>query len=468
MLGKGLSKEEIEKRLIRLRNLEPLHLEQKQRNERLIIENRSLKERVFHLESIVTKLEKTTEDFKLQIEELRTMVFGKKKKIEDIDDEDLIPPKKKIPRTNESYQRSIPSDDQITETKYHQFNRCACGELITKKKNVIFYEEDIPIPAKKIVRKHIVEKGYCQSCKQWSSAIKLPSSKVIFGLNIQKYICYLNVTSRLSFTQIAELLKDSYQIKISQGEIVKILRREAIHLRPVYEQLKAKIRAGPIIHLDETGGKLLKSNQKTFTWVMSDSESKESVFLMGETRGGGNVEKLTGKNYNGVVVTDDYRVYKKIKYQQLCWAHVIRKFRDLAKSGELEEKIRQHCKQEYQKLCLIFNNLDQNRKIELYDDFVIKMKEVSIIKDLDPAKLIRYKTTLRKNIPKYLTCLSDSRIPLTNNQAEQSLRHVVLKRRISFGSFNKNNADNLAVLLSVLMSMKKRFQENFFGEYLRV
>ncbi|MBI5401108.1 MAG: transposase [Candidatus Yonathbacteria bacterium] len=30
---------------------------------------------------------------------------------------------------------------------------------------------------------------------------------------------------------------------------------------------------------------------------------------------------------------------------------------------------------------------------------------------------------------KYLTCLSDSRIPLTNNQAERSLRHLVLKRK---------------------------------------
>ncbi|MBI5401059.1 MAG: transposase, partial [Candidatus Yonathbacteria bacterium] len=62
----------------------------------------------------------------------------------------------------------------------------------------------------------------------------------------------------------------------------------------------------------------------------------------------------------------------------------------------------------------------------------------------------------------------DSRIPLTNNQAERTLRHLVLKRKISFGSLTKRKADNLSVLLSVLMSLKQRHQAGFFGEYLRV
>ena len=140
----------------------------------------------------------------------------------------------------------------------------------------------------------------------------------------------------------------------------------------------------------------------------------------------------------------------------------------MAKSGELDEKTRLHCKAEYQKLCLIYDDLKNDRRIKRYDDFSLRLKELSKIKQLDPKKLIRMKTTLAKNIPKYLTCLSDSRIPLTNNQAERSLRHLVLKRRISFGSLTKRTADNLAILLSILMSLKQRFQSNFFLEYLKV
>ncbi len=396
------------------------------------------------------------------------MVFGKKKK-KDVDDDDLIPPKEKIPRSNDSYKRPIPKESEVTETKHHPLNQCSCGEKATKKKTVIFYEEDIPIPAKKIVRKHIVEKIYCPNCKKWNTNIPLPSSKVILGPNVQKYTCYLSIMCRLSFSQILEILKDTCQIDISQGEIAKILNREAVKLRPFYERLKVKIRGEPVIHLDETGWKLfIGDGYAPYSWVMSGGESKENVFLVGESRGKGNMERLLGENFNGFTVSDDYGAYRKLNKHQLCWAHLIRKFRDLTKSGELDEKIRLYCKTEYQKLCLIYHDLKNDRRMERYDDFSFKLKELSRIKNLDPKKLIRMKTTLAKNIPKYLTCLSDPRIPLTNNQAERSLRHLVLKRKISFGSLTKRTADNLAVLLSVLMSMKQRFQANFFSEYLGV
>lgn len=465
----GLSKEEIKKRLIRLRNIEYLHLQQRFKIWHLRDENRELKKEIKRLNTVVTLQQKTIDDMKLQIEELRVMVFGKKKKPKEIDDDDLAPPKEKISRTSDSYQRPIPTESEVTEIKRHPIDLCSCGEKMTKKKTVVFYEEDIPIPAKKIVKKHVVEKSYCPTCKKWSTLVPLPPSKVILGANVCKYTCYLSIICRLSFSQIQEILKDTYQIRISQGEIANILNREATRLRPFYEQLKVKIRGEPVIHLDETSWKIFIGDGYTpYSWVMSGGESKENVFLVGESRGRENISNLVGENFNGFAVSDDYGAYRKLDKHQLCWAHLIRKFRDLAKSGELDEKIRLHCKAEYQKLCLIYDELKNNRGIERYDDLFLKLNEISKIEKVDPKKLIRIKTTLAKNIPKYLTCLSDSRIPLTNNQAERSLRHLVLKRKISFGSLTKRTADNLAVLLSVLMSLKQRFQSNFFSEYLGV
>ena len=339
---------------------------------------------------------------------------------------------------------------------------------MSEKKTAIFYEEDIQIPVKKTVRKHIVEKAYCSDCKRWQTAIPLPTAPVVFGSSIQKYIFYLNTLCRLSFSQIQELLKDVYQMHISQGEIVKILERESINLRPFYEQLKVKIRGEPGVCLDETGWKLLIDGSKSYSWVMSGIESQENVLLIGESRGGGNVEKLIGTDYDGFVVSDDFGAYRKLDKHQLCFAHPIRKWRDLANSSELKEKQRLHCKEEYAKLCLLYDDLKNNRDINKYDEFAERLNELSIINPLDPQKLIRYKTTLKKNISKYLTCLSDSRIPLTNNQAERSLRHLVLKRKISFGSLTKRTAENLAVLMSSLMSLKQRYGGNFFEGYLRV
>lgn len=467
MAKRGLPQEEVKRRLIRLRNLEYLHEQQRFKIWHLRDENRGLKKEIATLKLVASEQQKTINDLKLQVEELRIMVFGRKKK-KDIDDDDIVPPKEKTPRTSDSYKRPIPKDEEVTEIKRHPLNQCRCGTALTKKQTVVFYEEDIPIPATKVVRKHVVEKGYCPTCKKSFTAIPLPNHKVVLGSNVQKYICYLNVMCRLSFSQTQNVLKDTYHLNVSEGEIAKILEREAVRLRPFFEQLKAKIRDEPGVHLDETGWKLFIGGDTSYSWVMSGTESKESVFLVGESRGKGNAETLLGENFDGFVVSDDYGAYRKLPKHQLCWAHLVRKFRDLATSGELSDSQRKQCKEEYETLSLIYDDLKQHRVIERSDEFTERLMLLSTIKQNDPKKVIRIKTTLQRNIPNYLTCLSDPHIPLTNNQAERSLRHLVLKRKISFGSLNKRTAENLAVLVSVLLSLKQRYQSKFFVEYLRV
>lgn len=468
MSRKELPPKEVKKRLIRLRNLEYLHEVQRFKIWHLRDENRGLKKDIKTLKLVAAEQQKTINDLKLQIEELRMIVFGKKRKKERADDDDASPPKEPLTRTANSYQRPEPRDEEITEVVAHPLATCRCGAEMAEKQTTVFYEEDIPIPAKKIVRKHIVERAYCPKCKKWRAAIPLPNHTVTLGRNAQKYICYLSVMCRLSFTQIQNVLSDTYALKISQGEIAKLLERESLHLRPLFEQLKAKIRGEPGVHLDETGWKLLQEGTSSYAWVMSGTESQESVFLVGASRGKGNADTLLGKHFGGFVVSDDYGAYRTMPRHQLCWAHLLRKFRDIARSGEIADTQRKQCTAAYVRLCILYDDLKQNRIMERHDEFAKRLADLSTMEPDDPTKLIRIKTTMRKNIPSYLTCLSDSRIPLTNNQAERSLRHLVLKRKISFGSLTERTAENFAVLVSVLLSLKQRYQTSFFGEYLRV
>jgi hypothetical protein len=273
---------------------------------------------------------------------------------------------------------------------------------------------------------------------------------------------------RLSYTQIQNVLQDSYALNISQGEIAKILTREATRHRPEYEQLKEKIRGEAGTGLDETGYPLLSERAHTYAWVMTGIQSKESVYLLGESRGGGNVVALHGENYGGFTVTDDFCGYKKLPRHQLCWAHLIRKFRDLAASKELSPEHHAYCVQQYTIVTKIFSDVEQYRDESHRDSYTQRLSELAVITPQDCVKLIRIKTTLSRNIEKYLTCLGNPLIPLTNNQSERSLRHLVLKRKISFGSFCKRTAENLAILLSVLMSRKQRNPQGYFGEWIRV
>lgn len=447
--------------MIELRNLRKLHAGAIKRVSILKEENKRLKERMAVLELAFDNHEKIIADLRLQLEELRTIVFGKKRqKDEHTDIDDDSPQNQAVNyRTPDSYKREIPKE--VTDIKDHPIDSCThCGGQVSEKEVVTYFVEDIPLPQKKIVIKHIVEKGYCQSCKCWSTKEPLPSSKVTLGPNVKRYVTYLSVICRQSYGQIQQLLDHTYNFEISQGEIAKILERQGENMRPEYERLKVKIRGEPSIHLDETGWNLVMGDGfKRYAWTMTGGESKESVFVLGKTRGKGNAMDLVGDS-KAVVVSDDYGAYRNIENDhQLCCAHILRKLRDLAISSEIKGKVHDHCVLTYKVFKKIYADIEDTRLSpdpqSSHKSLFRRLKSFSIPQDIDPAKLVRVKEQVSARTENYLTCLLRPNVTSNNNAAERSLRHLVLKRKISFGSFKEKTAETLAILASVLLSRKQ-------------
>ncbi len=454
-----LSESEIEARMIELRNLRKLHAGARARVVILEKENKLLKERVAVLEATVQSQTDIINDLRLQLEELRTIVFGKRRGKEekhDIDDDTSEPIVNC--RTAESYKREIPKE--VTETKDHPIDACTrCGGAISEKETVTYFVEDIPLPQKKIVTKHIVEKGYCETCDRWMTAEPLPPATVTFGPNIKRYVTYLSVICRQSYGQIQGIMDCTYDFEISQGEIAKILGKEGENMRPEYERLKARIRGEPSIHLDETGWNLfIGDGYKRYAWTMT-GKSGNSVFVLGKTRGKGNATDLIG-NSKAVVVSDDYAAYRNLdNAHQLCCAHILRKLRDLATSSEVSGSIHDHCVSMYKTFKKTYADIEDARisadPKSAYDPLYVRLKSFATPDSNDPAKLTRIKEQVSARTANYLTCLLHENVASDNNAAERSLRHLVLKRKISFGSFKEKTAETLAILASVLLSKKQ-------------
>lgn len=465
MAGNVLSKIEVSKRLVRLRNLERLHEAQRITLLSLRAENKELKARIFLLEARDRAKDKVIEDLKLQIAELRTIVFGKKRKQNDNDRESNLPPPRSgtsILRTVASYKRRLPLQGDVTETREYPVGECAdCGRAFSERDHVTVFEEDIPLPQTKVVIKHIIAKGYCNSCKKWSAGAPLPVADVVLGMNIKRYVVYLSVVARQSYTQIQDVLRQTYDFPLSQGEIAKILEKEGIRLRPEYERLKARIRGEPSLHLDETGWNLyISDGYRRYAWAMVGGESTDAVFMLGKTRGKGNADDLLGDS-KAVVVSDDYGAYRKMEQpHQLCCAHILRKLRDLSQSGELGDGLHKHCVVAYHTFAAIYADIEtalaSEKPERSYNALYERLKTFALPHASDPSKLSRVKAQVRERSLNYLTCLLYPGVASDNNVAERSLRHLVLKRKISFGSFSEKTADTLAVLLSVLLSWKRQ------------
>ena len=444
--------------MIELRNLRKLHTAQKVRIELLKEENKQLKERVTFLESAYNEQQSINGELRLQMEELRTIIFGRKQRR---DKEDDTPSRPKTPRTPESYKRPLPTESGVTEIKDHSIDTCAhCHGSFSLRDATTYFEEDIPLPEKKVITKHIIEKGYCETCKRWSTSIPIPTAPVILGENVKRYVVYLGVVCRLSYSQTQDLLIHTYDFKISEGEIAKIMEKEGTRLRPEYECQKARIRGEPSVHLDETTWNLVMGDgYRRYAWTMVGGTSAEAVFLLGKTRGKGNIDDLL-LDSTSVVVSDDYGAYRTLKRHQLCAAHILRKLRDLAQSGEIKGMVHEHCVSSYDTFAAIYDDIETARVSvdprASYDALLKRLRTFRETHSLDGKKLTGIKGQISARAENYLTCLLHPGVASDNNAAERSLRHLVIKRKTSFGSYSEKTADTLAVLLSVLMSLKQR------------
>lgn len=454
----ALSSQEIHARMSELRNLRKLHGAQKIRIQKLESQVRFLKQENKELRAQNALLTVSVSDLKLQMEELRTIVFGKKRPRPH--DDDAPPPP--ISRTPDSYHRTVPENIEVTEEKHHPIDACThCGGSFTERDASVYFEEDIPLPQKKVVIKHTMEKGYCAVCRKWSTAVPLPTARVILGTTVKRYVVYLSVVSRLSYTQIQDILHQTYDFHISEGEIAKILTKEGIVLQPAYEQLKASIRGEPSVHLDETSWNLVCGDgYQRYGWTMTGGTSTDAAFLLGRTRGKDNATELLGDT-TAVVNSDDYAAYRNLSNpHQLCCAHILRKLRDLAQSATIMGNIHDHCVVMYHTFAEIYADIETARTSPVpssaYDTLRARLYTFAEGHPLDMKKLSCIKGQISARGEHYLTCLLYPHVASDNNLAERSLRHLVLKRKISFGSYSEKTADTLAVLLSVLMSYKRR------------
>jgi hypothetical protein len=465
----SLTKQEIDQRLIELRNLRKLYGVAKERIIVLEAENRALKNKVKELEAENKLLRGEVTDIKYQLAEMKDLIFKKTRQANQVlesaeEDDDDTPPRP--PRTKESYQRPIPKDSEITKIIHHRLPRDKYGNIRLR----TYYVEDIPLGVTKLVEKHVVEQYYDKARRLWVSKDTLPTGQVILGDNVRVLIATLITVERLSYSQVQGLLNSLFQIKVSSGEIAKILAQEAKLLKPTKQTLLANIQREVSHHLDESRYDV--AGQTHYVWSISGGESGDTVYLVGQSRGKGNAEKLRGDS-KGVLVSDDYGAYRKLAtHHQLCFAHLIRHFRDLAHHPGFAEIERQSLARNYLEIKAIYQDTKtachgpdpQGQRASL----IHRLTAVASINPADPLPLKRIKTTLLRNIDKYFTCLSFPLIALTNNLAERSLRHLVLKRKVSFGVQSHKGAETMSILFSVLLSLRRRDPVTYFEKYLEL
>lgn len=236
----------------------------------------------------------------------------------------------------------------------------------------------------------------------------------------------------------------------------------ATHLEPVCGEIRKDILGANLcVHMDETPWPVFGKDDDGYMWTMSNQAG--SIYQFEPTRSGKVADEMLA-GYAGPMLTDAYNGYDRFKKNPEiklghCWAHGRRKFFEIGElypeSNEvldLMEKLFavEHEVKTYEEL----GSLRQEKSKPLTDEIFnwLVAHKSRHFPESAFTKAINYHL---KRWQEFTVFLTDVRIPLTNNEAERSIRHVVMGRKNFYGSKTINGADVAAILYTVIESCKK-------------
>lgn len=280
--------------------------------------------------------------------------------------------------------------------------------------------------------------GYvCRRCGRivWA---KLPEGVIegqLFGPRLQALIGYMKGSLHASYSGLEAFCGEVLNINVARSHLCNVIKRVNEALAPPYEELKEHIPSEPVLNIDETGWK--DKGIKYWAWVFCSP--LVSFFWIAQSRSSKVLEEILGETYGGTIVSDFFSAYVKYanKLQQFCLAHLIRDIKFLTTLPDKNDKdFGDALLMQFKKLFHFWHQRDKIPK-ELFDRRMLRIKKrVLALAEQDdlPAKSVTLAKRLRKHGEAIFRFLFDPAVPPTNNGGEQSIRQLVIDRRITQGS----------------------------------
>ncbi len=335
--------------------------------------------------------------------------------------------------------------------KRHKTNTCSgCKKSLSEVPiNKIIKRQIIDIPTPIVeVTEHQAEVKVC-TCGKKNTA-DFPdkvNAPVQYGDNIATIAGYLSLQQFVPEKRLQEVFQDIFQLKISKATLANMVKKLAKAISPIQQQTLQDLKGAPVKHLDETG---LRIAGKLW-WLHSISHGGATCYRISKKRG----EMFDG--LTGVAVHDGWKPYFKMEnvVHALCNAHHLRELKALAKLDQEYWAIEMT-------IFLCSLNVDNPQLTEVdYQDYryIIKMG-LDYHNSLPPLSSGRRKghnllRRLKKFENEVLLFARNPDVPFTNNQAEQDIRMMKVKQKISGGFRSEEGAQAFCTIRAFLSTCRK-------------
>ena len=290
-----------------------------------------------------------------------------------------------------------------------------------------------------------------------AAELGVPSGRERLGVHLVSLIAALRVELRLPVGLIQWYLGAVHGLELSAGAIVGALQRVAARGAGAVDQIRAAIRASPVVHADETG--LREDGSNGYLWSFSTPTAR--YFVHGR-RDKGVVDAVLGPRFAGVLVTDFYAAYDHYAGpHQRCWAHLLREIDALVDKHPADAALAAWATQVRGVYARARRGAGpdaatRRRTQRRCEADLLAVCEPSLdgtAPTVPQAVLCR---RLQKYLPELFTFVGDPTVPSTNNAAERSLRPVVIQRKISGGTRSPAGTTTFTRLASLFGTWRAR------------
>lgn len=289
-----------------------------------------------------------------------------------------------------------------------------------------------------------------------------------FGPRVHGAIGYLSSVHRIGRRGIVEIMNTLFGLDLCVGTVCNCIDRLSPELEPVAEEVRESLINAPNLNIDETGWKC--KGERRYLWVFVSHLAV--YFTIAASRGSKVLKSVLGETFKWVITSDDHSAYSKYHkngLRQLCWSHLIRKFKGLKDSRSSPDAylFAKNMLTEVGHLFACWHAFRDGHitRRQLQDATVLmraRMKRYCLKYQTSPDAAVRSraKRTLR-NWDHLFTFLMYEGVEPTNNPAELALRPAVQWRKLCFGNQSESGERFTERILTVTRTCQLRGKNPF-------
>jgi len=281
----------------------------------------------------------------------------------------------------------------------------------------------------------------------------------LVGPRLAATIVFLAMRMRLSRARIAEFFDELFGLQLSTGVIDETVREAGRCAAPLEDALVKDIEEATLLHVDETSWP--EAGTLLWLWVFVGQHTK--LYFIG-SRSMEMLSNVLGEKFRGDCMSDGYLAYRHLPHRLRCWAHLLRKLQGLADSTDAN--VATTGTEMLDLFVLLMHAIYAARQAPDQTSIALASQyanEIAKLRSLCESHAQDSHDKLRAVAREFLfdwdvilRQVAEPHLPLTNNLAEQALRHWVIARRINHGTRSHAGTRAYALLASVIDTCRIR------------